>query len=173
VRGFAGLISAILLCVAIAAFAPIAAADPYEADPDLATRDEDYAAGKRAVEKKDWAEAARLFQRAEIRYPDQADLQNILGFSYRNLKQYDLAFKHYKRAIEIDPRHRGAHEYIGETYLMTGDLAGAEMHLAALKAICLLPCEELKDLERAIAEYRARKLSLFTPAMFRLGGNHG
>jgi tetratricopeptide (TPR) repeat protein len=86
--------------------------------------------------------------------------QNILGFSYRNLKQYDLAFKHYKRAIEIDPRHRGAHEYIGETYLMAGDLAGAEKHLAALKAICLLPCEELKDLERAIAEYRGRKLSL-------------
>ena len=43
---------------------------------------------------------------------------------------------------------------------MTEDLAGAEKHLAALKAICLLPCEELKDLERAIAEYRTRKLSL-------------
>ena len=119
----AGLVRAGLLCAAIAAFAPIAAADPDEADPDLATRDEDYAAGKRAVEKKDWAEAARLFKRAEMRHPDHADLQNILGFSYRNLKQYDLAFKHYKRAIELDPRHRGAHEYIGEAYLMTGDLA--------------------------------------------------
>jgi hypothetical protein len=31
---------------------------------------------------------------------------------------------------------------------MTGDLAGAERHLAALKEICLLPCEELRDLER-------------------------
>jgi tetratricopeptide (TPR) repeat protein len=156
----AGLICASLLCAAIAALAPIAAADPYEADPDLAARDEDYAAGKRAVEKKDWAEAARLFKRAEIRQPDHADLQNILGFCYRNLKQYDLAFKHYWRAIELDPRHRGAHEYIGETYLMTGDLAGAERHLAALKEICLLPCEELKDLERAIAEYRGKKSSL-------------
>jgi Flp pilus assembly protein TadD len=153
----AELIRAALLCAAIVAFAPIAAADPYEADPDLATRDGDYAAGKRAVEKKDWAEAARLFKRAEMRHPDHADLQNILGYSYRNLKQYDLAFQHYKRAIEIDPRHRGAHEYIGETYLMTGDLAGAEKHRAALKQICLLPCGELKDLERSIAEYRARK----------------
>jgi Flp pilus assembly protein TadD len=153
----AGLFRASLLCAAIAAFAPVAAADPSETDPDLATRDEDYAAGKRAVEKKDWAEAARLFQRAEIRNPDHADLQNILGFSYRNLKRYDLAFKHYKRAIELDPRHRGAHEYIGEAYLMTGDLAGAERHVAALKEICLLPCEELKDLEHAIVEYRSRK----------------
>src|SRR5450755_2704624 len=55
----AGLFRASLLCAAIAAFAPVAAADPSETDPDLATRDNDYAAGKRAVEKKDWAEAAR------------------------------------------------------------------------------------------------------------------
>jgi len=150
----AGLIRATLLCAAIAAVAPIAAADPTETDPDLATRDEDYAAGKKAVEKKDWAEAARLFQRAEKRYPENADLQNSLGYSWRNQKQYDLAFKHYQRALEIDPRHRGAHEYIGEAYLMTGDLPGARKHLAALKEICLLPCEELKDLERAIADYR-------------------
>ena len=155
-RSFAGLACVSLLCAAIAAFAPIAAADPYEADPDLAARDEDYAAGQRAVEKKDWADAARLFQRAEMRHPDEADLQNMLGYSYRNLKQYDLAFKHYKRAIELDPRHRGAHEYIGETYLMIGELAGAETHLAALKQLCLLPCEELTDLERAIAEYRRK-----------------
>jgi Flp pilus assembly protein TadD len=155
--GFVGLIRATLLCAAIASLTPIAAADPYETDPDLAKRDADYAAAKRAVENKDWAEAARLFQRAEMRYPDDADLQNMLGYSYRNLKQYDLAFKHYQRALEIDPRHRGAHEYIGETYLLTGDLAGAEKHLAALKGICWLPCAESKDLERAIAEYRTRK----------------
>lgn len=146
-----------LLGMAIAAGAAVAVADPYEADPDLATRDDDYAAGKRAVDQKDWAEAARLFERAAIRNPDHADLQNILGFSYRNLKQYELAFKHYRRAIELDPRHRGAHEYLGETYLMTGDVAGAERHLAALKEICLLPCDELTDLQRAIAQYRARK----------------
>ena len=155
--GLAARIRASVVWAAIAAFAPIAAADPYEADPDLATRDADYAAGKRAVEKKDWAEAVRLFQRTAVRNPDHADLQNILGFSYRNLKQFEPAFKHYRRAIELDPRHRGAHEYIGETYLMTGDLPGAEKHLAALREICLLPCEELKDLERAIAEYRGRK----------------
>lgn len=156
-KGLAGLIAAWLLWAAVAAFAPVAAADPYEADPDLATRDEDYAAGKRAVDKKEWAEAVRLFQRAALRHPDHADLQNILGYSYRNQKQLDLAFKHYKRALELDARHRGAHEYIGETYLMAGDLPGAQRHLAALREICLLPCEELKDLERAIAEYRTAK----------------
>ena len=154
---FARLVRTGLLWAAIAAVAPVVNADPYEVDPDLATRDEDYAAGKLATERKDWMEAARRFERAERRNPDHADLQNILGFTYRNLEQYELAFKHYRRAIELDPRHRGAHEYIGETYLLTGDLAGAERHLAALKEICLLPCDELKDLERAIAQYRSRK----------------
>ena len=155
--GYAGAVRSGLLAAAIAAFVAVAAADPYEADPDLAARDDDYAAGKQAVENKDWEAAARLFRRAERRHPEHADLQNILGFSYRNLKQFDLAFRHYRRAIELDPRHRGAHEYIGETYLMVGDLAGAERHLGALREICLLPCDELRDLERAIANYRSAK----------------
>jgi len=157
VNRLAKLIQISLLCAAIALFLPIAAADPDETDPDLAKRDDDYAAAKRAADSKDWAAAVRLYERAEKRHPDHADLQNNLGYAYRNLKQYDLAFKHYKRAIELDPRHRGAHEYIGEAYLMIDDPAGAEKHLAALKQICLLPCEELKDLERAVAEYRSRK----------------
>ena len=145
------------MATAFAVFAPIAAADPEETDPDLAKRDQDYAAGKAAAERKDWATAVQLYQRAERRHPDQADLQNNLGYAYRNLKQFDLAFKHYKRAIQIDPRHRGAHEYIGEAYLMTGDLKSAEQHLVALRNICLLPCEELKDLEREIAKYKGVK----------------
>ena len=155
--GLASLIRTMLLSAAIVAFAPIAAADPYEADPDLATRDEDYAAGRKMVDVGNWAEAVRLFKRTELRNPDHADVQNVLGFAYRNLKQYDLALRHYRRAIEIDPRHRGAHEYIGETYLLTGDLAAAERHLAALKEICLLPCDELEDLEGAIAKFRRTK----------------
>jgi tetratricopeptide (TPR) repeat protein len=90
-------------CCWRAGFASLAAADPEDSDPDLAKRDQDYAAGKAAAERKDWAAAIQLYQRAERRNPEQADLQNSLGFAYRNLKQYDLAFKHYKRAIEIDP----------------------------------------------------------------------
>ena len=148
------LLRAALVGATLALAAAGAGAEPYEVDPDLAARDEDYAAGKRAVDRKDWDEAVRRFKRAELRHPEQADLQNILGYAHRNLKQYDLAFRHYKRAIEIEPRHRGAHEYIGETYLLTGDLVGAEKHLDALRQICLLPCDELNVLERAVLRYR-------------------
>lgn len=149
-------LAAVIAACTLGALAPGAHADPYEADPDLATRDADYAAALKAIEAKNWAEAVAKLERSERRNPESADLQNFLGFSHRNLKQYDLAFKHYKRALELEPRHRGAHEYIGETYLMTGDLANAQKHLDALREICLLGCEQLADLERAIAAYRKK-----------------
>ena len=147
---------AVLLACALGAFASGALADPEETDPDLAKRDKDYAAGVAAAKAKNWTEAVAKLKIAERRNPDSADLHNFLGFSYRNLKQFDLAFTHYKRSLTLDPRHRGAHEYIGEAYLMTGDLASAEKHRDLLKGICLLGCEELADLETAIAKYKKR-----------------
>ena len=131
-----------------------AAADGYESKPERAALDPDYMAGKKAIEAKNWTEAIERLGKAAVRDPDNPDLQNWIGYSNRKLAKYDLAFKHYKRAIELDPRHRGAHEYIGETYLLVGDVANAEKHLAALREICLLPCEELDDLDRAIKAYK-------------------
>lgn len=148
------LAAGLLLAGALTAASLPAHADGTETDPDLATRDTDYAAGKKAIEAQHWEEAIARLQKAEARHPDHADLQNYLGFAYRNLRQFDAAFKHYERAIEIEPRHRGAHEYIGEAYLMVGDVPNAEKHLAALRKICLLGCEELTDLEKAFAKYR-------------------
>ncbi|MEP7067629.1 MAG: tetratricopeptide repeat protein [Usitatibacter sp.] len=139
--------------LAFGALAPAALADGYESKPEAAERDPDYAAGKKAIAEKSWKEAIARFEQAARRDPDNPDLHNWLGYSHRNLKEYDLAFRHYNRAIELDPRHRGAHEYVGETYLLVGDPAGAAKHLAALREICLLPCDELADLERAIAKY--------------------
>jgi Flp pilus assembly protein TadD len=146
-------IMAIALCIATGA----TLAEPYEDTPDAAARDADYASGKVALDKKDWAAAVKHFRQAALRAPDSADLHNYLGFSYRNLNQMDVAFQHYKRAIELNPRHRGAHEYIGEAYLRVNDLPNAEKHLSALREICLLRCEELEDLEKAIAAYRAKR----------------
>src|SRR5688500_10558469 len=132
-------------------------ADPVDTDPDLASRDEDYAAARKAILAKEWKQAVAGLRKAEKRHPDHADLHNYLGYAHRNLKQFDAAFKHYKRAIELEPRHKGAHEYIGEAYLLVNDLPSAEKHLAALREICLLHCEELGDLEKAVAAYKAKR----------------
>ena len=148
---------ALSVVLGLCAVAPASNAEPFEDNPSASARDPDYAAGKAAMDKKNWAEATKRFQQALLRDPDSADLHNYLGYSYRNLKQMDLAFKHYKRSIEINPRHRGAHEYIGEAYLLVNDLPAAEKHLAMLRSICLLQCEELVDLEKAISGYRAKR----------------
>jgi Flp pilus assembly protein TadD len=149
-------LAVVLAAFALGALAPGAHADPEETDPDLAKHDQDYAAARKAIEARNWSEAVAKLEVSERRNPDSADLQNFLGYSYRHLKQYDLAFAHYKRALAIDPRHRGAHEYIGEAYLITGDLASAEKHRALLQGVCLLGCEELADLDKAIAEYKKK-----------------
>ena len=61
--------------------------------------------------------------------------------------------RHYQAALTLNPRHRSAHEHLGETYLVQGNLAKAEEHLATLERICLIPCDDYDDLKRAIAEY--------------------
>ena len=64
-------------------------------------------------------------------------------------------FRSIRRRLTIDPKHRGAHEYIGEAYLILGDLPKAKEHLAALDKLCFLPCEEYTDLKKAVQRYEA------------------
>jgi tetratricopeptide (TPR) repeat protein len=129
-------------------------ADPTEDTPGGAVEGSDYALGRRAVEAKDWAGAIRFLSRAAIQDDRNPDLETLLGYAYRNLGRFDEAFAHYRAALRLNPRHRGAHEYIGEAYLMVHDLPKAEEHLAALQRICLVSCEEHADLARAIAAFR-------------------
>ena len=147
------------IAAALAALAVIGTSVPvlmHAAEPEEKPADPDAVAGKEAIDRKDWSEAVQRFRQAALREPANPDLQNYLGYAHRKLGQLEPAFAHYRRALELNPRHRGAHEYVGEAYLLVGDLANAEKHLAALREICLLGCSELEDLEREIAAYRAR-----------------
>ena len=120
---------------------------------DWAALDPDFAAGKRAIVAGDWNGAIKTLTSAGLRDDRNADIQNYLGYAYRRLRQLDPAMRHYQRALTLNPRHRSAHEHLGEAYLVQGDLIKAQEHLAALERICIIPCEEYDDLKRAIAEY--------------------
>jgi tetratricopeptide (TPR) repeat protein len=132
------------------------AAPSDEGDEQALIADADYAAGLAALKANDFAGALPRFLGALKRFPEAANLHNELGHTYRKLGRLDKAFEHYKRALAIDPRHRGAHEYIGEAYLMAGDVASAEKHLAALRSICTLPCDETRDLQAALDAHRRK-----------------
>jgi tetratricopeptide (TPR) repeat protein len=120
---------------------------------DWAALDPDFAAGKRAILANDWLGAIKALTSAALRDDRNADIQNYLGYAYRRLQQLDPAMRHYQQALVLNPRHRSAHEHLGEAYLAQGDLIKAEEYLAALAIICLIPCIEYDDLKRAIAEY--------------------
>ena len=121
-----------------------------------AQEDPNYAAGKQALAAGDWKAAAKALGKAVEKEPGNANAQNLLAYSYRMLGILDLAFKHYNEALRLEPEHRGAHEYIGEAYLMAGNPAKAEEHLEVLNRLCLFGCEEYRDLKKAVAEYRQR-----------------
>jgi hypothetical protein len=68
----------------------------------------------------------------------------------------NLVFQHYREALRIAPQHRGAHEYIGEAYLIVGDLPKAKEHLTALDKLCFFTCAEYRDLKKAIERYEKK-----------------
>lgn len=123
--------------------------------PAVSQTDPDYADGKQAIDAKNWARAIESLNKAAAKDARNADIQNYLGYAHRNSGQMDLAFKHYGQALAIDPHHRGAHEYIGEAYLMVNNLAKAEEHRAALDRICFFPCQEYTELKEKIAAYKS------------------
>ena len=120
---------------------------------DWAALDPDFADGKRAIVAGEWDEAIEALTSAGLRDARNADIQNYLGYAYRRQRQLDLAMRHYQRALTLNPRHRSAHEHLGEAYLVQGDLAKANEHLMDLERICLIGCDEYDDLKRAIAKY--------------------
>jgi Tfp pilus assembly protein PilF len=117
------------------------------------------ATARKAIEAKDWNKALTELQAAFRDSPRNADVHNLLGYTYRKQATPNLAkaFEHYKTALNLDPRHKGAHEYIGEAYLMDKKPAEAQKHLAELEKICgNKTCEEYADLAKALAEYKAK-----------------
>ena len=115
------------------------------------------ASARKLIEAKDWSRALAELNVAAREEPRNADVHNLLGYSYRKRASPDVtkAFEHYYIALRVDPRHKGAHEYIGQAYLMEKRPLQAEQHLAELEKICGgQTCEEYQELSRAIAEFR-------------------
>ena len=119
------------------------------------TSDEKLAPVRSKIEARQWDSALADLRR--INDTQSADWNNLMGYSLRKADPANAgeAEKFYNEALRIEPRHRGALEYSGELYLMTGNLAKAEERLAALDKACFLPCEEYTDLKKAVARYKA------------------
>ena len=82
----------------------------------------------------------------------------MLGYSNRKLGKNNEAFKYYNKALKLDPRHRGTHEYIGRLYLNLNQPEKAKIHLDKLDSICFFGCDEYSTLKKAIEDYENTKL---------------
>jgi len=87
----------------------------------------------------------------------KADIYNLLGFSYRKSSNPDLdkSYDAYMTALEHDPKHAGAHEYLGELYMMRGDQENAMNMLGKLENLVGKNAKEYKDLLKAINSYQS------------------
>jgi len=128
-----------------------AAATPERKDPVM----EKVAA---ATSRQDWAGAQGVLKEALSADPNNANYHNLYAYSIRKGANPDmnLVFKHYNEALRLDPKNKGAHEYIGEAYLMVGNVGKAKEHLSALDQICFFGCDEYGLLKKAIGEFEAK-----------------
>ncbi|WP_342619977.1 tetratricopeptide repeat protein [Rhodoferax sp. GW822-FHT02A01] len=118
---------------------------------------EQLAAARKMMDGKDWRNAGYQLEQALRMEPRNPDVLNLLGYFNRKkpAPELDKAFDFYKKALAIDPNHKGAHEYIGEAYLMARQPEEAQKHLAMLESICgNRSCEEYEDLAEAIKKYQ-------------------
>jgi tetratricopeptide (TPR) repeat protein len=110
----------------------------------------DLAAARARIKARDFKGALEELM-PMLQSTQHADLYNLIGFSLRKLGDYPQALTYYRKALELDPEHKGALEYLGELYVETGAIDKAREHVVLLRRLCPAGCEELADLERAIA----------------------
>lgn len=121
-----------------------------------------------ALEREDWSAAIAALKKIIEHRDWDDDAHTLLGYAYRKLGNYDASLRSYRRALELNPNHRGALEYLGEAYLELGERDKAEKILQRLAAICKQQtpsesedwrqrCLEWVELERAVRMVRQEK----------------
>lgn len=118
-----------------------------------ASDDEIYNAGYWMARQGQFAEALAVFRMAK----DQNDPRILtgIGFTTRKLGDVDAAFSYYDRALARDPNMVLTRAYLGEAYIMRGDLAAAEGQLREIASRCGTSCEAYAQLSKSIATYKA------------------
>jgi Flp pilus assembly protein TadD len=117
------------------------------------TPQEDLARIKAQIEAGEPAAALKELRPLLKQDAFEADVFNLMGYAYRKLGDFEQSRIHYSRALSLDPKHKGALEYMGELELQVGDEAAAQALLKRLKDACPDGCEELDDLLEAFGEF--------------------
>ena len=132
--------------------------DPKDPEKKDAVAPQPLDGARAAIARQDWTRAQALARDAVAREPLSADAHNLYAFAMRKGPQPDMdqVFRHYNEALRLDPQHRAAREYLGEAYLMTGNVAKAKELLAELDHMCKAGCVEQAELKRSISTFESQ-----------------
>ena len=103
--------------------------------------------GKTEKAQKRYAKAQKLLLKSNDEKPLQADTLNYLGFTTRQLGDYEGGEQFYLQGLQIEPNHNGINEYLGELYVATNRMDMAKERLEVLKTC---NCEEYDELKEII-----------------------
>tara|TARA_B100000674_G_C37532185_1_gene774380 strand:+ start:80 stop:583 length:504 start_codon:yes stop_codon:yes gene_type:complete len=96
---------------------------------------------------KAYKKAIKSLLEANAQNPSDPDTLNLLGFSHRKIGDYENAEIYYAMGLEIDPKHVGINEYMGELFVATNRMSEAKKRLAVLESC---NCKEYNELKQVI-----------------------
>ena len=110
--------------------------------------------GKIEKSKKLYNEALKYLYKANKENPANPDILNYLGFANRKVDNFKDAEIYYLMGLEIDPKHVGINEYLGELYVIT------KRHNLAIERLEVLSdcnCKEYQELKDVIEGKKVSK----------------
>ncbi len=102
------------------------------------------------IKKEDYSKAIIILEKIldKKKYQKDPDILNEYAFALRKNGKLAKAEAFYNKALDIDPKHNGALEYLGELYVDTKRKDKAILLLSKLRNC---QCEEYSELKNYIA----------------------
>ena len=97
--------------------------------------------------QKHYKKAIGYLLKHNKKFPADPNTLNYLGFTHRKVGDYENAEIYYSMGLELDPKHVGINEYMGELFVVTNRLDKAKERLAVLKDC---NCKEYDELRLVI-----------------------
>lgn len=86
-----------------------------------------------------------------LQNPNTAEALNYRGYATRKLGRTDEGISYYLKSVQLDPKYAKVREYLGEAYVVKGQIDLAKEQLDTIKSLCgNTTCEEYQDLNEAI-----------------------
>jgi len=129
-----------------------AGSDSSDDKPAKPAHSKEYYKAVKLIKAGSFDEALVILETIIQNKPDDANIHNYMGFSFRKKGMLEKSAYHYEQALEINPKHLGALEYQGELYIALGEVEKAKANLTKIDDICWTECSELRELKKAIEQ---------------------